>query len=490
MKTSPITLPDEQPKGLYLLFFTELWERFGFYTLQTIIILYMTKSLLMSDSNANTLYAAFNSLLYLTPTIGGYLADRYLGFQRAIVLGGVLFLVGYIVMALPGDNTFFLGLSLLICANGFFKPNVSSIVGELYEHNDPRRDGGFTLFYMGINIGSLIPPLIAGSIVAYYGWHAGFLLAAGGMAIGQIIFLFGKHQLQGKGSRPNEKHADKNPGYFFYGILAVGIAVAIALFNLAFQFPQQTSYVIEAAAVIILTVTLFFLAKEPPLEQKRMLACLILIIISIGFWALYNQTFSSLMLFADRNMHKSILGIPLDAEGTQFFNPFFIIVLSPLLSRLWIKLDHTGFNPSIQMKFSLGILFMSAGFLLLAFASEFFGSNGITSAWWLVASYFLQTIGELLLSPIGLAMITVLCPKHLVGMMMGVWFFSQAVAFSIGGMLANIAAVPANLAATASLGIYTHAFLIYGLISLIIAIISFALMPYLKRLINAKNLAA
>jgi POT family proton-dependent oligopeptide transporter len=488
MTTTPIAISEKQPKGLYLLFFTELWERFGFYTLQTIIILYMTKSLLMSDNNANTLYAAFNSLLYLTPTIGGYLADRYLGFQRAIILGGVLFFTGYIVTALPGDNTFFLGLSLLICANGFFKPNVSSIVGELYERNDPRRDGGFTLFYMGINIGSLIPPLIAGSIVAYYGWHAGFLLAAGGMAIGQIIFLFGKYQLHGAGARPNDRHADKKPGTLFYTLLVVGIIVAVGLCNVAFLFPQQTSYIVEAAAVVILLGTLYFLFKEPLQERKRMFACLILIIISIGFWALYNQTFTSLMLFADRNMHKSILGIPLDAEGTQFFNPFFIIVLSPILSRLWVKLDHRGWNPSIQMKFSLGVLFMSAGFLVLALAAEFFGDAGITSAWWLVLSYFLQTIGELLLSPIGLAMITVLCPKHLVGMMMGVWFFSVAVAFSIGGMLANIAAVPANLSPTASLQIYTHAFWIYGMISLVIAIISFSLVPYLKRLINIGHL--
>jgi POT family proton-dependent oligopeptide transporter len=488
MKASPIAISEKQPKGLYLLFFTELWERFGFYTLQTIIILYMTKSLLMSDNNANTLYAAFNSLLYLTPTIGGYLADRYLGFQRSIILGGVLFLAGYVVTALPGDNTFFLGLSLLICANGFFKPSVSSIVGELYERNDPRRDGGFTLFYMGINIGSLIPPLIAGSIVAYYGWHAGFLLAAAGMAIGQIIFMLGKYQLHGAGATPNERHANKSPGYWFYTLLIFGIIAAVALCNLAFQFPQQTNYIVEVAAIVILLVTLYFLFKEPPAAQKRMFACLDLIIISIGFWALYNQTFTSLMLFADRNMHKSILGLPLDAEATQFFNPFFIIVLSPVLSRLWIKLDGRGLNPSIQMKFSLGVLFMSAGFLLLAFAAKFFGDAGMTSSWWLVSSYFLQTIGELLLSPIGLAMITVLCPKHLVGMMMGVWFFSVAVAFSVGGILANIAAVPANLSTIASLQIYTHAFWIYGIISLVIAMISFALVPYLKRLINIENL--
>ncbi len=478
---------DKHPKGLYLLFFTEMWERFGFYTLQTIIILYMTKALLMPDYQANILYAAFSSLLYLTPIIGGYIADRYLGFQRAIMLGGIMLCVSYLVTALPGENSFFLGMSLLICANGFFKPNVSSIVGELYTQNDPRRDGGFTLFYMGINIGSLIPPLIAGAIVASFGWHAGFLLAALGMVIGQVTFIFGKKQLGNKGLYPASSLA-KPLGLSFYLLLFVGIFISFLLCNLALRHPNETNYLIEIAAVIIVFTVIFMLFKEPMLARKRMFASLILIIISIGFWSLYNQTFTSLMLFADRNMNRSILGIPLDAEATQFFNPFFIIVLSPFLSRLWVKLDDRNLNPSIQMKFTLGVLFMSAGFLFLAFGTKFFGENGLTSSWWLVISYLLQTIGELLISPIGLAMITVLCPKHLVGMMMGVWFFSLAAAFAIGGTLANIAAVPEHITNTASLSIYSHAFSIYGFISLIIAMISLSLVPFLKRMIHLDNL--
>lgn len=477
---------EKQPKGLYLLFFTELWERFGFYTLQTIIILYMTKALFMTDQKANVLYAAFSSLLYLTPTLGGYIADRYLGFQRAIMLGGMLLIIAYTIAALPGQTYFFLGLSILICANGFFKPNVSSIVGELYRNNDARRDGGFTLFYMGINVGSLIPPVIAGYIVTRYGWHAGFLLAAIGMALGQIIFIFGRKYLHGAGAQPNLRHRTK-PGCGFYTLLSIGIVMCVTLSNIALQHPLETNYIVEIAAVLILLATLLFLLKEPLAQRKKMIACLILILISIGFWSLYNQTFTSLMLYADRNMHKEILGIPLDAEATQFFNPFFIIALSPILGRLWLKLDNYNLNPSVQMKFSLGVLFMSLGFILLAVGSYFFTDNGVTSAWWLVVSYLLQTVGELLLSPIGLAMITVLCPRHLVGMMMGVWFFSQAASFAIGGMLANLAAIPDHVSTLASLGIYSHAFLVYGIISLVIAIISFSLVPFLTRMINAQN---
>ncbi len=478
------SLSESQPKALYLLFFTECWERFGFYTIQAIIILYMTKALLMSDQHANLLYAAMSSLLYLTPTIGGYLADRYLGFQRAIMLGGVMFVVAYFVAAFQNQTLFFLGLSILICANGFFKPNVSSIVGELYEENDPRRDGGFTIFYMGINLGALIPPLIAGALVLKFGWHSGFIVAAIGMAIGQLIFMLGKKQLGTAGLYPQGRTSLTPPSKLFYCLLAVGIIAAVGICQLAFHYPEMTNYVVEAAAVIIFLIVIFLLMKEPVVQRKKMIASLVLIVISFGFWAFYNQAFTSLTLFADRNMDHHMLGLPIDAEATQFFNPFFIILLSPMLSRLWIRMDRVELNPSIQMKFALGVLFLAIGFLLLAFCAKFLGINGQVSPWWLCGSYLLQTVGELLISPIGLAMITVLCPKHLVGMMMGVWFFSQAASFAVGGFIANLAAVPEKLPAIESLPIYAHAFMIYGGISLLLAMLTFALIPFLNRMTN------
>lgn len=473
----------QHPRGLYLLFFTELWERFGFYTLQTIIILYMTKALFMQDTDANLLYAAFSALLYLTPTIGGYLADKYLGFQRAISLGGILFILAYLVCAMNEKFFFFLGLSLLVCANGLFKPNVSSIVGELYEKNDPRRDGGFTLFYMGINIGALIPPLIAGVLVTQYGWHAGFILAAAGMALGQITFMLGKKHLNNKGAYPKSNPQQKLT-YRFYGLFATGILLCIALCMLAFQHPKVTSVMIELATVGVIGLVLFYLCKQPMAQRKKMFAALLLIAISVAFWSLYNQAFTSLMLFADRNMDKSMFGFAIDAESTQFFNPFFIILLSPILSRLWIRLDKNGFNPATQMKFFLGVFFVCIGFFLLAFGTKYFGTNGMISPWWLCVSFLLQTVGELLISPIGLAMITVLCPKELVGMMMGVWFFAQAASFTIGAHLANIAAVPSSVDALASLPIYTHAFFVYGSIGLAMAIASLACVPLLNWMIR------
>ncbi|MCD6047358.1 MAG: dtpA 1 [Gammaproteobacteria bacterium] len=478
----------KQPSSLYLLSFTELWERFGFYTVQTIMVLYMTKALHMADGEADMLYAAFSSLLYLTPILGGYLADRYLGFQRSIMIGGVLLAIAYLTCAFPNRTIFFLGLSILICANGFFKPNVSSIVGELYAENDPRRDGGFTIFYIGINIGALVPPLIAGVMVNHYGWHSGFLLAAAGMIIGQIVFIWGKKRLGNLGNYPKNDSPTTPPSKSFYALLALGTIFCIGLCELAFTYAKATDYAVIAAAIATIVILTFMILKLDRSQQKRMIACLILIAISVIFWSVYNQTFTSLMLFADRNMTQRFLGLPFDAEATQFFNPFFIIVFGAALSSLWVKLDKRGLNPSTPMKFSLAVLFMSAGFFLLAFTTHYFSNNqGQTASEWLGLSYMLQTIGELLISPIGLAMITVLSPKKLEGMMMGVWFFSQAASFAIGGILANIAAVPDKLSAQASLPIYSHAFMVYGYLSLAITVISFALVPFLKRLVQGTH---
>ncbi len=480
---------EKQPRGLYLLFFTELWERFGFYTLQTIIILYMTKSLMLVDKQAYLLYGTFSSMLYLTPVIGGFLADRYLGSQRSIIIGGALFVLGYLLTALPSGDWLFVGLSVIIIANGLFKPNVSSIVGDLYRPGDPRRDGGFTLFYMGINIGSLIPPLITGTLVKKYGWHSGFLLAALGMALGIVTFICGRSRLRSLGGLPSMSPLhNRGPALTFYTLFSLATIGCVGALLFLFRFPAETDIILAVASLCILIVVICFLLKEKQAQRNKMIACLVLILISVGFWAIYNQTFTSLMLYADRNMNKEFLGITIDAEFTQFFNPFFIVLFSPILSRLWIQLHKKKSNPSTPAKFSFGVLFMALGFFFLGLGGVYFSENGETSSYWLMGSYLLQTIGELLLSPIGLSMITTLSPRHLVGMMMGVWFLTQAAAFAIGGGLATIASVPANTIAPLALKIYDKAFFIYGGLSLVLAILSFFLIPYLKRLIHGPDL--
>ncbi|MES2122483.1 MAG: oligopeptide:H+ symporter, partial [Chlamydiota bacterium] len=372
--------------------------------------------------------------------------------------------------------------------SGLFKPNVSSLVGDLYQANDSRRDGGFTLFYMGINIGSLIPPLITGFLVQKYGWHSGFLLAAIGMAIGLVTFISGRSSLRAKGGLPpmSPLH-DKGDALTFYSLFYAGMIACVGLMLFLFKFPAETNLLVALASVFVLFCVIYFMLKEKRAQRNKMIACLVLILISVGFWALYNQTFTSLMLYADRNMNKEFLGFTIDAEFTQFFNPFFIVLFSPILSRLWSGLNKNQNNPSVPTKFSFGVLFMALGFIVLGLGGQYFGQDGETSSWWLVGSYFLQTIGELLLSPIGLSMITTLSPKHLVGMMMGVWFLTQSAAFAIGGGLATLASVPSNSTPQAALAIYDSAFFIYGGISLVLAFFSFLLIPYLKRLIHGPD---
>ncbi|MBS0625920.1 MAG: MFS transporter [Verrucomicrobia bacterium] len=480
---------EAQPRGLFLLFFTELWERFGFYTLQTIIVLYLSKALLFTDEKAYLLYGTFSSLLYMTPVFGGYLADRFIGFRQSINLGGILLFLGYLFLAVSGTEWLFTGLSLVIVGNGLFKPNVSSIVGELYGPEDPRRDGGFTLFYMGINIGALVPPLIAGAIISAYSWSAGFFLAAIGMGIGMVTFWLGRHRLGHAGGIPSISplHKGHHKKWVFYMALLIGIVLATVVFHLLLKHPREADWILAIGALAIIGMVLYYLIKERPEQRRKLWACLILILISVGFWSLYNQTFTSMMLFADRNMSKEFLGFTIDAEFTQFFNPFFIILLSPFLSWLWVRLDRDKLNPTTPSKFSLGILFMAVGYLVLGGATYLFPEQGMSSPWWLVLSYFFQTVGELLLSPIGLAMITRLSPRHLVGMMMGVWFLVQSASFAIGGGLATIADVPTTDTVVQSLSIYSGAFLIFGVVSVILAIISFCLVPYLKKLMESPH---
>ena len=442
----------------------------------------MTQALHMDDAQANLQYALFATLLFIAPVAGGYLADRYLGFQRAINWGGLLLIVAYLLCATSNSTVFFVGLSLLICASGLFKPNVSAIVGELYPTHDARKDGAFTLFYMGINVGALFPPLIAGTLVIRYGWHSGFLLAAVGMLLGQLIFMLGKKHLGDAGRYSKKIVRGTSLKFSFYCLFILGFTLLIALCYLLLQYPSIIHVAMSIATIGILFSVLVTLLKRTSEERKNMLACLILTAISVGFWSLYNQTFTSLTLFADRNMQHHLFGFAFDAEASQFFNPLFIITISPFLSRLWINLDTRKLNPSAQGKFFLGTLSMALGILLLAFVSHFFAIDGKLPAWMLGCSYLLQTLGELLISPVGLAMVTVLCPKDVVGKMMGVWFFSQAGAFTIGGYLAGIANVPKHSSIMASLKIYQHALFVYGIIGLALTLLALLLLPLINRL--------
>ncbi len=475
----------KQPKLLYLLFFTELWERFGFYTVQTILILYLTHALGFSDSMAYVFTGAFGAFLYITLVPGGALADKFLGFQRAILIGGSLLALGYLTLAMPSKFFFYAGLSLLIIGMGFFKPNISSIVGTLYGANDPRRDSGFTLFYLGINLGSLIPPLFLGPLTKAYGWDAGFLVAMCGMLISLISFAIGRRFLKNRGAIPANSALLKKSvlRHRFNLYLVGGIILSALIFFIALHAPLYSNLLLIIICLVVIVYLISVVLPLPMQERNSMLACIILIVVSIGFWAIYNQTFGSLMLYADRNMSPDFLGMKIGAEFTQSFNPFFIIVFAPLFSLLWPALGK--YNPSYPVKFAMAAFLIALGMFTLAFGTEYFNHNGLTSPWWLVLSYALQTTGELCLSPIGLAMITALAPQRYVGMMMGVWFLALSAGYSFSGGLGILATVPKNADLLTSQAIYIHAFNSYGTLGVVLGVIGLLLVPKLRKMCRA-----
>ncbi len=479
---------EKQPKGLRLLFMTELWERFAFYTLQTLLILFMSEKLDYSDDRAFLLFGAYSAMLYLTPVIGGYIADKYLGFQKTIIFGGWLFVIGYALLAIPDNRAFYLGLSINVIANGLFKPNVTSILGELYDGpEDHRRDPGYTLFYMGMNIGSLLPPLFLGALVVLVSWSAGFLTASFGMLLSMVVFYIGRYQLQGAGSLPEESILRHKPKKWrFYFLFFLGIVVSIALVNVLFRFSAEVDWVVIIASILIIIVVLYFLFKEKGPARMRMGAALILTVISAGFWTFYIQGSTSLVLFAKRNMGKQFLGFDLNPEATQFFNPFFIIIFCPLISKLWIALSRRNKDWSTPIKFAWGIFWMAFGYLILGLGCKFFGAEAFVSPWWLVTSFGFQSLGEVLLSPVGLAMITALSPHEHIGLMMGVWFLLQAAAFAIGGRLATFATILPHFSIEQSLEVYTRAFLIFFWICFVLSIIAFICVPLLNKMIHPR----
>ncbi|OGN52834.1 MAG: hypothetical protein A2Y28_03750 [Chlamydiae bacterium GWC2_50_10] len=482
---------DKQPQGLRLLYATELTERIAFYTLQTLLILYMSEGLNLSDDRAYLLFGAYSALLYLTAVVGGYLADRFLGFQKAILFGGWLFVLSYLLLVIPDQHFFYLGLSVNIVANGLFKPNVTSILGELYEGpEDPRRDAGYTLFYMGINIGSLLPPLFLGGLILWFNWQGGFSLAVLAMLVAMWIFLKGRGQLKGAGGIPLASlyHHRGKKRVFLILFFSV-ITLVIFFLYLLLHFAAEVDLFVGVVSILFILMVLYLVFKEKGRERVRMGAALLLTIISTAFWTFYAQQPTSLVLFAKRNMRKELLGIPLDAEATLFFSPFFIILFCPLLSKLWLYLQHRRRDWSTPIKFAFGILLMALGFLILGIGTRFFGKEALLSPWWMIFCFAFQALGEVLLSPIGLSMITALSPHAHIGLMMGVWFLAQASAFALGGKLATFSTVLPRFTLEESLAVYSRAFLLFFWICFFFAVVAFLLAPLLNRMIHPKKTA-
>lgn len=437
-----------QPKGLFLLFFVEMWERFSYYGMRALLVLYMVDYLKFSTEKSGQVYGWYTGMVYLTPLLGGYIADRYMGQRRAIVVGGTLMALGHFAMAFPSMPFFFGAMILLIMGNGFFKPNISTVVGKLYEENDSRRDAGFTIFYRGINLGAMFAPLVCSTLGEKIGWHWGFGAAGIGMVIGLAMYLWGQKALLGnKGTAPAVTDGKAYIPFTLTGLILVFLIVSALQFNgydIKGMVPNWI-YGILATLTAIGLVYAYASKKDGPglthVEKQRLAVIFIMVFFSIFFWSAFEQAGSSLTLFAKNETDRmiSVFGrtFLMPAGYFQSLNPFFIVVLAPIFSGIWLRLGERGKEPSSPIKFVMALLLLAIGFVVMIAAAATYQQSGPVSMLWLVGAYFFHTLGELCLSPVGLSLVTKLAPAQFGSLLMGVWFLSSVAAGFVGGFFAG-----------------------------------------------------
>lgn len=564
------------PAQLARLFTTEAMERFGYYGMRALLTLYLAEHFLFNDSTTTSLYGGFTALVYLTPLIGGLLADKYLGSKKAVKFGAIMMALGYFTLCFGGEaarpwanidgqrydvtvvktgnetaqfveldgarlqikgnedgsvsltaadgtearriakggfeaggdrnaltvTILLLGLSAVTIGNGFFKPNISTMVGSLYAKGDPRRDAGFTIFYMGINLGSLGSQLACPFVAAEFGWWAGFLLAALGMTLSWYLIQFSGPKLAGYGEPPKDAPKRDLPIYIgailtiplvwflFTNLMAAPPPVegeGFIGYLIALPILGKVLFATFLACVVFIPIWSFMVGTRQ--EWQMMLAAIVLIVFNVVFWTLFEQAGSSLTLFASRNTDLSIFGLfEIQPAQTQFFNAIFIVMLAPVFSALWQALGRRGIEPGIPVKFGMALVGVGLGFLFLVWGTQFAGPNFKVGVWWLAGLYLIHSMAELMISPVGLSMVTKLSIARIVGLMMGLWFVSIACAQYVAGLVAQVASVETvggqvtNL--KVSLDTYTQVFQTIGLAAAAIGGVLLLISPLLKRLMH------
>jgi POT family proton-dependent oligopeptide transporter len=520
------------PKALFVCFFAEMWERFSYYGMRTLLILYMVQELFndmsFADADAKSLgiYGSYTAMAYLFPVIGGVLADKVLGFRKAILFGGVMMMIGHFALAIEGMyfhgnlNLFFLSLAFIIVGNGFFKPNISSFLGNFYGLNDSRKDGAYTIFYMGVNIGALLSIVTCGYVGERISWDYGFGLAGIGMLVGLLVFwLAGPKVFGKKGINPasletfpeideeedikllhateddrNKRLEEEAKGFTkiedpklkkkqLITILAAIFFVPIC--SLFLNLSDLITIILVVLSIGILGYIIFDARNEEKPVQQKLWVIVVLFLFHAIFWALFEQAGGSITLFTARNVDRMVLGSELPASIFQFFNSFFIILLAPAFSWMWIKLRSKGKEPSTPMKFVLGLSQIAVGFGILVIGGKFFAEEGLVPVIFIVLMYLFHTSGELSLSPVGLSMITKLSPKKMVGFIMGIWFLSISLGNKLGGLVGELTAVEGggdNPSAMETLNAYSGTYLTWGVIVVAIASgILFLMVPTLRK---------
>ncbi|KRA80320.1 peptide MFS transporter [Altererythrobacter sp. Root672] len=548
------------PKGLFVLFFAEMWERFSYYGMRALLVFYLTKHWLFSDERSSVVYGAYTALVYITPVIGGYLADRYLGQRKAVLYGAVLLTFGHFMMGFEGTggqdaaslNIFWLALAFIIVGSGFLKANISVIVGQLYPRTDVRRDGAYTIFYMGINLGAALGSLMCGYLGETFGWSYGFGAAGVGMLLGLVVFVWGKPLLLGRGEAPDPARLASTVGGiklewllyltgliavvvcwwlvqnqavvgtllgiggtililyvlgvatfgFVYGSYAAAPRVPVSLFTLGgalsvVAFIAMFLEVISASAAQNLALAGFALALVVVVWQSigrtnhdrdRIFAAMFLIVGSILFWALFEQAGSSLNLLTDRHVNREVLGWNIPASMFQSLNAIYIVLLAPLFAWLWVALGRRGLEPSTPAKFGLAVIQLGAGFLVLV-AGAASGNEALIPLIFIFLIYFLHTTGELCLSPVGLSAMNRLAPAHMASLIMGTWFFASATGNFTAGLIA--AATGSESASGEAAGKQTvlDVYSTIGWIAVGVGVAILVIAPFIRKLMHLGTLS-
>lgn len=470
------------PKGLFTLFFTEFWERFSYYGMRAILLFYMyyemsKGGLGLSEPVALSIMSIYGSLVYMSGIIGGWLADRIFGTSKAVFYGGILIMLGHIALAIPGSIAmFFISMVLIVLGTGLLKPNVSSMVGEIYSEADHRRDAGFSIFYMGINMGGFLAPLIVGEVGLKYNFHLGFGLAAIGMFFGLILFVVTKKKNLGlAGIQVANPLApeEKKKVYSTFGIGTVVIAALVAISIPRGWLTFDSFILIVGILGFLIPISYFIVMYRSPkttdIEQSRILAYIPLFIAAVMFWAIAEQGSTILAMYADKRTNLDFMGIRISPAWFQSFNPMFIIILAPMFAWLWVKLGNR--QPSIPRKFSLGLLFAGLSFLVILVPSYFGGPDTLVNPLWLVLSIFIVVVGELLLSPVGLSATTKLAPEAFSAQTMSLWFLSNAAAQALNAQLVKLYSAETEM-------LY---FGIIGGTAIVLSIILFLISPIIQR---------
>ncbi|MCB2050949.1 MAG: peptide MFS transporter [Novosphingobium sp.] len=478
------------PRGLFVLFYAEMWERFSYYGMRALLVLYLTRFWLFSDGSASLIYGAYGSLVYITPVLGGYVADRWLGQRKAVLFGGVLLAMGHLFMAVegvhgvtdpaikqadPAINVFWLALALIIVGSGFLKANISVIVGQLYKLTDTRRDAAYTIFYMSINVGAALGTILVGYLGETIGWAWGFGLAGIGMAAGLLIFIAGKPALLGHGEPPAPLARRRELTLYALGAASVGVIWFLI------QYQNVIQGLLIVTGIVMLAYTLYEAFKLPRVARQRIYAILFLVALNPIFWGLFEQAGGSLNLYTDKFVDRG--GIP--TSLFQSINPIYIVIFAPLFAALWQFLGKRGLEPSAPAKFALALFQVGLGFLVFVWGAGTGSPAVMTSVVFVFLIYLLHTTGELCLSPVGLSAMTRLAPMHLGSFIMGAWFYMTAVGSFVAGRIGEATGgTDGEMSKALTLVIYDR----IGWITIGIAVVVLALSPIVRKWMHLDEL--